>query len=628
MDRSTLVLQGRSALSEFRLLALRRRLEAIVPEVIAVSATFVHLIEFNQPANEVELDQLKRLLNTPLDEESPRGERAIVVPRPGTISPWSSKATDIAHNCGMFFVARIERGTRWLVDVELNETERTDVRALLHDRMTQSIVDDYDQALSLFQQIEPQPMCAVDVLGSGRDALELANQQLGLALSDDEIDYLHGAFVELRRNPNDIELMMFRAGQSEHCRHKIFNAQWSVDGQSRNETLFQMIRHSHACSPDRVLSAYSDNSAVIEGSPGAWFYPGGAQNNYAYHEGEIDILMKVETHNHPTAISPFSGAATGSGGEIRDEAATGRGSRAKAGLSGYSVSNLRIPEFTHPWEPLHGKPERIASALDIMLQAPIGSAGFCNEFGRPALGGYFRTFEQEVEGVTGPEIRGYHKPIMVAGGVGNIRRELVHKVDLEPGAKLIVLGGPAMLIGLGGGAASSVSSGHTDEELDFASVQRDNAEMQRRCQEVINRCWSRGDDNPILSIHDVGAGGISNAIPEIVDACGRGGNIELRQVPNADPGMTPLQIWCNESQERYVLAIADSTVAPIRAICRRERCPFAIVGEVTEEARLRLTDETFANSPIDLPLELVLGKPPRMHRGRCTCCCGSRPLDY
>ena len=614
IDRSTIVLQGHCALSKFRLYELRKSLAALAPSLTRVSATFIHLVNFVRPASEIEIGQLKHLLSTPTTEFTSPGELMIVVPRAGTISPWSSKATDIAHNCGMSFVRRIERGTQWHIDAELDGTLRTAVRALLHDRMTQNVVDSYEQALELFQQTEPLPMCSINISGCGRAALETANQELGLALSDDEIDYLLNAFLELGRNPNDIELMMFAQANSEHCRHKIFNAQWSIDGQSRNETLFQMIRHTHACSPDRVLSAYTDNSAVIEGSDGAWFHTGTGQNEYAYHEGKIDILMKVETHNHPTAISPFSGAATGSGGEIRDEAATGRGSQAKAGLSGYSVSNLRIPDFIHPWETFHGKPTRIASALDVMLQAPIGSAGFCNEFGRPAVAGYFRTYEQLVPGATGPEVRGYHKPIMIAGGVGNIRRDLVHKTNLERGDKLVVLGGPAMLIGLGGGAASSVASGQTDEELDFASVQRDNAEMQRRCQEVINNCWHRGEANPILSIHDVGAGGISNAIPEIVHACGRGGAVELRRVPNADRGMTPLQIWCNESQERYVLAIGAASIPDFEAVCHRERCPFAIVGEVTDDARLHLSDEVFDNAPIDLPLELVLGKPPRMHR--------------
>ena len=540
-------------------------------------------------------------------------------PRPGTISPWSSKATDIAHNCGLEAIGRIERGTLWTVSqadgagpLDASQTRR--IAPLIHDRMTQAILSDHRQAPILFEQSSPAELHAVDIENSGKRALETANQSLGLALSADEIDYLLDAFKTEGRNPHDIELMMFAQANSEHCRHKIFNARWSIDGRARNESLFEMIRNTHQFHPDRILSAYVDNSAVIEGVRGHWFVPDATEHRYRYEEGEVDILMKVETHNHPTAISPFPGAATGAGGEIRDEAATGRGARSKAGLCGFSVSNLNLPGHRRPWEREPDRPERIASALDIMLEGPIGAAGFGNEFGRPALAGYFRTYEHEIKSATGSEVLGYHKPIMIAGGMGNIRRSLVDKAPLPNGAKIIVLGGPSMLIGLGGGAASSIASGHGDEELDFASVQRDNPEMQRRCQEVINACWQLGDNTPILSIHDVGAGGVSNAVPELVHAAGRGAELELRSIPSADPGMSPLQLWCNESQERYVLAIAESETASFDRICRRERCPYAVVGETTEDQTLRVTDARFENIPIDLPIDVVLGKPPKMER--------------
>ena len=614
MERSILSLRGQPALSDFRLERLRHSLYGLLPDATRLHAHQIHLVETEGPLDVHNKIALTTLLQSDDTYEHSPGTSLVVIPRPGTITPWSSKATDIARNCGLNYVVRIERGTLWTMNTTLGNSERAQLSVQLHDRMTHIVVDGIEQAHSLFTQSAPRALAPIDVLGAGRCALEQANQTLGLALSDEEIDYLFNAFVELGRNPNDIELMMFAQANSEHCRHKIFNAEWTIDGLSRNETLFQMIRHTHACNPGRVLSAYADNSAVIAGHEGDWFQPQADQHEYGYHPGQLDILMKVETHNHPTAISPFPGAATGSGGEIRDEAATGRGARAKAGLAGYTVSNLRIPGFTQPWEQPESKPGRIASALDIMLDGPVGAAGFCNEFGRPALGGYFRSFEMEVATAHGAEIRGYHKPIMIAGGLGNIRRDLVNKCVLNAGAKLVVLGGPAMLIGLGGGAASSVASGHGDVELDFASVQRDNAEMQRRCQEVINACWQLGPDNPILSIHDVGAGGVSNAIPEIVHADGRGGQLELRRIPNADPSMSPLQIWCNESQERYVLAVDPNALARFEQFCTRERCPFAVVGTVSDEPRLRLSDELFDNTPIDLPLDVVLGKPPRMHR--------------
>ncbi|HTQ31536.1 MAG TPA: phosphoribosylformylglycinamidine synthase, partial [Opitutaceae bacterium] len=448
----------------------------------------------------------------------------------------------------------------------------------------------------------------------GRPALVTANKYLGLALAEDEIDYLVQTFTALGRDPHDVELMMFAQANSEHCRHKIFNATWEIDGQKRDRSLFQMIKNTYELHRDGILSAYKDNAAVLAGNRGGRFYADPQTGAYAAHDEDIHLLCKVETHNHPTAISPFPGASTGSGGEIRDEGATGRGARPKAGLTGFTVSNLKLPGAVQPWEKDHGKPGRIVSALDIMIEGPLGGAAFNNEFGRPSINGYFRTFEQEVPGAAGTELRGYHKPIMLAGGLGNIRAAHVAKGAIDPGDKLVVLGGPAMLIGLGGGAASSMASGSGQEDLDFASVQRDNAEMQRRCQEVIDRCWALGPDNPIAFIHDVGAGGLSNALPELVNDGGLGGRFDLRKIPNDEPGMSPLEIWCNESQERYVLAIPAARIGVFQQLCERERCPFSVVGEATGEKRLVLEDPHFKNKPIDLPLEVLLGKPPRMHR--------------
>jgi phosphoribosylformylglycinamidine synthase len=502
-----------------------------------------------------------------------------------------------------------------------------EVAPFLHDRMTQTVFRRFDEAEALFQHAEPAPYQTVDVLAGGRDALVRADRELGLALAADEIDYLVENFRALDRDPSDIELMMFAQANSEHCRHKIFNADYSVDGVAQQRSLFQMIRNTHAISPDGVLSAYSDNCAVVSGSEGGRFFPDPQSGIYGARREPILILMKVETHNHPTAISPFAGAATGSGGEIRDEGATGRGAKPKAGLTGYSVSNLKLPGAVEPWERDFGKPDRIASALDIMVEGPIGGAAFNNEFGRPNICGYFRSFEAEVEGPNGPEVRGYHKPIMLAGGLGNIRVEHVQKLPIPPGAQLVVLGGPAMLIGLGGGAASSMASGSSHEDLDFASVQRDNPEMERRCQEVIDRCWARGSDNPILSIHDVGAGGLSNALPELVYDGGSGARFELRRVPNAEPGMSPLELWCNESQERYVLAIAPEHMKDFEALCVRERCPFAVLGEATDDRHLHVSDEHFGNAPIDLPLAVLLGKPPRMQRAARRVAVHRTPLD-
>ncbi|HEX9813261.1 MAG TPA: phosphoribosylformylglycinamidine synthase, partial [Burkholderiales bacterium] len=523
-------------------------------------------------------------------ETAPSGELLLVVPRVGTLSPWSSKATDIVHRCGLSKVKRVERAVAWHASktdgTALDPAERERLIPLLHDRMTETVVE---RPIAMFEDAEPAPLALVDVLGGGRGALEAADREFGLALAPDEIDYLAQTFTRLGRNPTDVELMMFAQANSEHCRHKIFNADWIIDGKRKDKTLFGMIRETHALNPKGTLVAYKDNAAVIEGGRIARFFSDPASGEYGYHEDDTHILAKVETHNHPTAISPFPGAATGSGGEIRDEGATGRGAKPKAGLTGFSVSNLRIPEFEQPWEVDRGKPDRIASALQIMLDGPIGGASFNNEFGRPNLAGYFRTFEEEVAG----EVRGYHKPIMVAGGVGNIRAEHVEKCAIPVGAKLIVLGGPSMLIGLGGGAASSMATGASAADLDFASVQRSNAEMQRRCQEVIDRCWALGDENPILSIHDVGAGGLANAMPELIHGGGRGGRLELRAIPNDQPGMSPMQVWCNESQERYVLAVAPEQLDRFARICERERCPYAVLGDATRDLRLVVTDSHF-----------------------------------
>lgn len=619
-NRSVVVLPGPAALSAFRLQKQTQLLRERVPEVGTAEASYVHFIDLERPLEARESELLARLLGSNATRAAIEldGDPSILaVPRPGTISPWSSKATDIVRNCALGAVRRLERGVAWRLRTRDRQAPSAaameKIGPLIHDRMTQTLLRSTAEAAALFEQSDPAPLASVDILNEGRAALEAADQALGLALSHGEIDYLLNAFGSLERNPNDIELMMFAQANSEHCRHKIFNAHWVIDGKPREHSLFQMIQYTHQRNPGRVLSAYTDNSAVTEGARGHWFLAD-SEHRYAYEEGELDILMKVETHNHPTAISPYPGAATGSGGEIRDEAATGRGARSKAGLAGYSVSNLRLPGYERPWEQSYSRPDRIASALDIMLEAPVGSAGFCNEFGRPSITGYFRSYEQSVSRNGLEEVRGYHKPIMVAGGLGNIRRTLIEKSPLPHGTKIVVLGGPAMLIGLGGGAASSLASGHGDEALDFASVQRDNAEMQRRCQEVINACWSLGGANPILSIHDVGAGGISNAVPEVVHAAGRGCRLELREVPSADPGMSPMQLWCNEAQERFVIAIGIDDLDRFAALCARERCPFGVIGEATRETQIYLQDRALQTVPIDLPLDVLLGKPPRMQR--------------
>ena len=612
----TLSLRGRNALSPFRYDKLIRALAGAAPAVSHVYAEYWHFVALTRPLDGAELERLGQILTygPAAQEEQPAGELLLVTPRFGTISPWSSKATDIVKHCGLEQIERIERGIAYYVQKRdgsaLTAEDKAALLPLIHDRMTETVLAEFGQAEQLFHHVEPQPLRSVDILGGGAAALGAANREWGLALSADEIEYLVENFRRIGRNPTDVELMMFAQANSEHCRHKIFNAEWVVDGQTQPHSLFGMIRNTHARHPQGTVVAYSDNSSVIEGAEIARFYPEAKTGQYRYVTEKTHILMKVETHNHPTAISPFAGAATGSGGEIRDEGATGTGSKPKAGLCGFSVSNLNIPEFRQPWEGNYGKPGRIASALQIMLEGPIGAAAFNNEFGRPNLAGYFRTFEEEVGG----EMRGYHKPIMLAGGVGNIADRHSFKGEVTPGALLIQLGGPGMLIGLGGGAASSMDTGANAENLDFDSVQRGNPEMQRRAQEVIDRCWQMGDANPILSIHDVGAGGISNALPELVHGSGRGGHFCLRDVPSEEPGMAPMQIWSNEAQERYVLAIAPESLARFSAMCERERCPFAVIGKATVEPQLVVEDSHFLNKPVDMDMGVLLGKPPKMTR--------------
>ena len=626
-------LRGSQAYSDFRINKVLNAVQTQFASVTKIDTQYQHLVKLC--AGEVKLetsqhDKLSQLLTygPALDDVSlndvysnEKVQRLYVIPRLGTISPWSTKATDIVRHCGLDKVERVERGIAFYIttDTELNQQSLSELASLLHDPMTESVVMELADADALFQSQLPQPLFEVPLLSEGVSALQTANQDLGLALSEDEIDYLTEQYQNLEINPTDVELMMFAQVNSEHCRHKIFNAEWIVDGESKQHSLFRMIRETHRLNPEGTLVAYSDNSSVLAGSQGERFFADPENKEYRSHQEDIHILCKVETHNHPTAISPFPGAATGSGGEIRDEGATGRGSKPKAGLSGFSVSNLRLPELAQPWEEIESKPKRIATPLQIMLEGPIGAAAFNNEFGRPNITGYFRTYEQAISHAK--DIRGYHKPIMLAGGLGNIRDQHVKKNIIPDGSYIVVLGGPAMLIGLGGGAASSVSSGQSSEELDFASVQRGNPEMQRRCQEVIDTCWSMGQKNPIISIHDIGAGGLCNALPELVGDAGRGGKFNLRDVLNDEPGMTPMQIWCNEAQERYTLAVAPQRIDEFISICERERSLYCVVGTATDDEVLILEDSHFSSSgsdrdktPINLPMSTLFANPPKMLR--------------
>jgi phosphoribosylformylglycinamidine synthase len=605
-------LLGESALSDFRRHKLLKRLQDRCGVAVTIEARHAYFVQSASRLGVDEITRLEDLLHGQRVEALQPDGLVLVVPRLGTQSPWSSKATDIANRCGLGNVRRIERGTaHWIGIARGHEAGvRVRIHECLHDRMTQSILDSSAAAGSLFAASPPRALRRVPVLEQGAAALEQANEALGLALSADEIAYVFRTFAGLGRDPTDAELMMFAQANSEHCRHKIFNAGWTIDGAPQAHSLFGMIRNTHARAPAGILSAYHDNSAVIDAPRGARFFVQPDTGAYGWQTEPLPFQIKVETHNHPTAISPYPGAATGSGGEIRDESATGRGARPKAGLTGFSVSHLDLPGIDLPWCTAYGKPGRIASALDIMLEGPIGGAAYNNEFGRPALCGYFRSFEQEIDGT----VWGYHKPIMIAGGLGSIRSGQVEKQALRPGCHVIVLGGPAMLIGLGGGAASSVGSGQGQEELDYASVQRDNPEMQRRCQEVIDACWSLGAGNPVLSIHDVGAGGLSNALPELLNDGGCGAVLELREIPSADPAMSPMEIWCNEAQERYVLALAPERRDWFEALCARERCPCAILGAATAERRLVVTDRLLGETPVDMPLEVLLGRMPRLQR--------------
>ncbi|MFT5211887.1 MAG: phosphoribosylformylglycinamidine synthase [Flavobacterium sp.] len=620
-------LLGAPALSECRIQKLIGDVQ--LSKIESIETRYYHFCELEAGLEAglegIEFNTLKSLLTyghhdeeTQVSDAGPKSDLIrLVVPRPGTISPWSSKATDIIKTCGLTTVIRVERGIAYYLKLsdDLSADEKALLDTVIHDRMVEAVLDDFDDAESLFQVESPRPLVSIDILTKGREALSLANSELGLALAQDEIDYLVESFLDLGRNPTDVELMMFAQANSEHCRHKTFRASWTLDGKDQPYSLMDMIQNTYrVTNGDGVLSAYEDNASVIAGNLGSRFYPNPESREYQYHEENIDILMKVETHNHPTAIAPFPGAATGSGGEIRDEGAVGRGSKPKVGLCGYSVSNLHIPALPEPWEIPFSKPDRIVSALDIMIQGPIGGAAFNNEFGRPNIGGYFRTFEMEVDG----EIRGYHKPIMIAGGMGNIKREHIEQKPIAVGAKLIVLGGPAMLIGLGGGAASSMATGASDAELDFASVQRGNPEIEHRCQEVIDCCWQMGLDNPIQFIHDVGAGGLSNALPELVKDGGVGGDFELRDIINEEPGMSPLEIWCCEAQERYVLAIAEKDLVWFDKLCQRERCPYAVVGTAVSSDHLLVKDTLLKANPVDLPMSVLFGKAPKMHKDAVT----------
>ncbi|PJO77625.1 phosphoribosylformylglycinamidine synthase [Neisseria brasiliensis] len=614
-----LPLRGVTALSDFRVEKLFQKAAATGLPEAKLESEFWYFVSSENTLDAETVEKLQALLEADRVAETPKPTNGLhlflITPRLGTISPWASKATNIAENCGLEGIERIERGMAVWIRGDLTAEQQQQWVALLHDRMTESVLTDIDAAAQLFHHIQSETFSTVDLLNGGKEALVKANSEMGLALSPDEIDYLVENYQALGRNPSDVELMMFAQANSEHCRHKIFNADFILNGEKQPKSLFRMIRDTHEAHPEGTVVAYKDNSSVIEGAKIERFYPNAADNHgYRFHEEDTHIIMKVETHNHPTAIAPFAGAATGAGGEIRDEGATGKGSRPKAGLTGFTVSNLNIPGLEQPWEQGYGKPGHIASPLDIMIEGPIGGAAFNNEFGRPNLLGYFRTFEEKVDG----QVRGYHKPIMIAGGLGNIQAQQTHKDEIPEGALLIQLGGPGMLIGLGGGAASSMDTGTNDASLDFNSVQRGNPEIERRAQEVIDRCWQLGDDNPIISIHDVGAGGLSNAFPELVNDAGRGAKFKLRDVPLEEHGLTPLQIWCNESQERYVLSILEQDLDTFRAICERERCPFAVVGVATDDGHLQVRDDLYDNNPVDLPLNVLLGKPPKTTRNDTT----------
>jgi phosphoribosylformylglycinamidine synthase len=610
-----LSLRGSPALSPFRLDKILAALKASAPRITRLYAEFWHFAWAEGDLTSAQRDTLQKILTygPKMAEGTPSGELFLVIPRPGTISPWSTRATEIARHCGIENMKRLERGIAFYADTTdgapLTDAEKQALKPLIHDRMTEVVFTSLNDAERLYHTAEPAPMASVDILGGGRQALEAANAEMGLALSPDEVDYLMDNFTRMGRNPTDVELMMFAQANSEHCRHKIFNADWVIDGVKQDKSLFGMIRNTHKLNPGKTVVAYADNASIVEGGRTKRFYPK-TDGQYGYVEEDMHFLMKVETHNHPTAISPFAGAATGAGGEIRDEGATGSGSKPKAGLTGFSVSNLNIPGFAQPWETGYGKPGRIASALQIMIDGPLGGAAYNNEFGRPNIAGYFRTLELEADN----EVRGYHKPIMLAGGVGNISAQHSKKNPIPPGAALIQLGGPAMLIGLGGGAASSMDTGANTENLDFDSVQRGNPELERRAQEVIDRCWQLGDKNPILSIHDVGAGGLSNAFPELVNDAGVGALFQLRNIHNEEPGMSPRELWSNEAQERYVMAVAKENLPLFEDICARERCPYAVIGYATEERHLTVEDSHFGNKPVDMDLSVLLGKPPRMTR--------------
>ena len=631
-NTTQLRLDASRALSDFRTERLLKKIQKICPEVVTLNSRYIHFVNVDGALSSEEFHTLESILD--YGEEAivtASTERFMAIPRLGTISPWASKATDIVHNCGLKKVLRVERGTCYELILKgnavLKPEEREAIAAVLHDRMTESVVSPDVNPAIVFADAKGKDMQSIDIVGQGREALEKANVELGLALNEDEIQYLIDAFTKLNRNPTDVELMMFAQANSEHCRHKIFNASWTIDGEKKDKSLFSMIRETHKAHPEGTIVAYSDNAAIFEGGDTARMYPRGNEDavggrSYSTVVEPTHSVFKVETHNHPTAISPFPGASTGSGGEIRDEGATGRGARPTAGLTGFTVSALRLPGHEQAWEndrdvskaseaaPYYGAPSRMASPLEIMIEGPLGGAAFNNEFGRPNILGYFRSFEANVDGTR----YGYHKPIMLAGGLGNIRNDQTHKLGLPTGTLLVVLGGPGMRIGIGGGAASSMGAGANSESLDFASVQRGNPEMERRAQEVIDRCWEAGEENPILAIHDIGAGGLSNAMPELADLSGKGAKLDLNKVPVEESGMSPLEIWCNESQERYSLAIDPARLEQFDQYCKRERCPYAVIGEISADDELVVTRGQGEEPAVDMPMSVLLGKTPKMHR--------------